>query len=151
MERKTKPFRKVAAISMMLSVVIFFGSCQKNAEAPSGASNDPASAQLETSAATSTTAAAATSFTVNLTSIKSDGGYAYKTTYPLSQSGDSNEQPKASTMRLFENGVELKPPHSVHDDIRNLGKGRFSHWGTALVFSASDNSNFVLRTITSCL
>ncbi|MEN0052964.1 MAG: pectate lyase [Mucilaginibacter sp.] len=142
MERKTKPFRKVAAVSMMLSVIIFMGSCTKNGEAPLRSSGtDSLSTQLETSAATSTTAATATSFTVNLTSIKSDGGYAYKTTYPLSKSGDSNEQPKASTLRLFENGVELKPPHSVHDDIRNLGKGRFSHWGTGLVFSASDNSN----------
>src|ERR1700754_1912674 len=132
MERKTKPFRKVAAVSMMLSVIIFMGSCTKNAEAPLRASGtDSLSTQLETSAATATTTAA-TSFTVNLTSIKSDGGYAYKTTYPLSKSGDSNEQPKASTMRLFENGVELKPPHSVHEDIRNLGKGRFSHWGTGL-------------------
>lgn len=52
-----------------------------------------------------------------------------------------------SPARLFENGTELGPSHSVHTDIGNVGKGRFSHWGNengsieALFFSASDNSD----------
>jgi hypothetical protein len=29
----------------------------------------------------------------------------------------------------------------MHDAIRNIGKGRFSHWGNDLVFSTPDNSD----------
>jgi hypothetical protein len=50
-------------------------------------------------------------------------------------------------LRLFENSKELGPAHSLHRDIRNLGRGRFSHWsnvdGTfeSLRFASSDNTN----------
>jgi SAM-dependent methyltransferase len=37
--------------------------------------------------------------------------------------------------------MEVGPPHSVHQAIRQTGGGRFSHWGYELYFSASDNSN----------
>lgn len=54
-----------------------------------------------------------------------------------------------STARIFEDGHELGPAHSIHTDIRNpaLGRGRFSHWGSqngsfeTLRFSTSDNSD----------
>ncbi len=46
-----------------------------------------------------------------------------------------------SSLRLFEDDRELGPPRAVHADIRNLGAGRFSHWGRDLRFSASDNSD----------
>lgn len=78
---------------------------------------------------------------INLIGLKSDSGYAYKLGYNLPQSGDSNAEPRVSTLRLFENGIELGPAHSVHADIRNYGLGQFSHWGTELFFSTSDNSN----------
>ncbi len=78
---------------------------------------------------------------INLIGLKSDSGYAYKIGYNLPESGDSNTAPRVSTLRLFENGVELGPAHSVHADIRNYGLGQFSHWGTELFFSTSDNSN----------
>jgi hypothetical protein len=45
-----------------------------------------------------------------------------------------------SRIQLFENGVPLGPPHALHDDIRKLGEGRFSHWGSQIYFSTSDNS-----------
>lgn len=143
MERKTKPFTRVGTVSLMLSAVVFFGSCQKNGEAPAGNMQDDSAltTSLETAAVTSTTSATSSLLTVSLTGLKSDGGYAYKIGYPLSKSGDSNSQPSVSKLRLFENGKELKPAHSDHQDIRDYGKGRFSHWGTTLVFSASDNSN----------
>ncbi|WP_183564205.1 pectate lyase family protein [Mucilaginibacter sp. SP1R1] len=139
MERKTKLFRKVAVICMMFSVILLWGSCQKNAESQNLAQD---STNLQTSAVAATTAATtATVYTVDLTGLKSDGGYSYKIGYPLSVSGDSNTAETASTLLLYENGVQLKPAHSYHDDIRNLGKGRYSHWGTTLYFSASDNTN----------
>ena len=42
---------------------------------------------------------------------------------------------------VFEDGAPLGIAHSMHDVIRNLGKGRFSHWGTGVMFSTSDNSD----------
>jgi pectate lyase len=140
MERKTTPFKKVVAAGLMLSTIILLGSCQKNGDTGLASNNVALTAASQTTAATSAVGTS-TSLAVDLTGLKSDGGYSYKIGYPLSKSGDSNTQPTASTMRLFENGVELKPPHSVHQDIRDLGKGRFSHWGTELMFSASDNTN----------
>ncbi len=51
--------------------------------------------------------------------------------------GDSVAEPQFSTLRLFEDGQEVGPAHSLHDEIRNLGGGRFSHWGTRLYLSAA--------------
>lgn len=135
MKRKTKHLKKVAVFSMVLSAIIFFGSCKKDA----GQTDLQGSAISGTSS--KSFASTVTSYTVSLTNLKSDGGYAYKIAYPLTQSGDSNTEPTVSTLRLYENGVELGPAHAVHQDIRDYGKGRFSHWGTTLYFSASDNSN----------
>jgi pectate lyase len=114
---------------------------KKNGDDPTLVQDSTALTTNSATAALATTATTGTKYTVSLTGLRSDGGYAYKIGYALSKSGDSNEQPTVSTLRLFENGVELKPPHSVHQDIRDSGKGRFSHWGTTLIFSASDNTN----------
>jgi hypothetical protein len=51
---------------------------------------------------------------------------------------DSNGR---SRLKLFEDGHELPYPHSNHDDIREYGGGRYSHWGDAVFFSSSDNSD----------
>jgi hypothetical protein len=55
--------------------------------------------------------------------------------------GDSLGNSSQSKLRLFENGREIGPGHSLHTDIRAIGQGRFSHWGNAIYFSSSDNSN----------
>jgi O-methyltransferase len=47
--------------------------------------------------------------------------------------------PFGSGVRLFEDGVELGPRVFDHDQIRNLGGGRFSHWLRYLYFSSRDN------------
>ncbi|MDB5029401.1 pectate lyase [Mucilaginibacter sp.] len=136
MKRQTKFYNKMAVISMVFSAIIFFGSCKKNGN------TSPATLSGTTlSDSTSYATTATTVYNVNLSGLRSDGGYAYHINYPLSQNGDSNTSPSVSTLRLFENGVELGPAHSVHQDIRDYGKGRFSHWGTTLYFSASDNTN----------
>jgi hypothetical protein len=56
---------------------------------------------------------------------------------------DDLEQPCRSPLRLYEDGVALGPPHSLHALLRGQGQGRFSHWGPRhiLLFSASDNSD----------
>lgn len=46
-----------------------------------------------------------------------------------------------SPIVICENDRLLGPAHSYHQDIAKDGQGRFSHWGTALVFSTSDDSN----------
>ena len=55
--------------------------------------------------------------------------------------GDSSNEPSRSQLQLFENGRPLGPSHVLHDDIRQIGGGRYSHWGRALMFSTSDNSD----------
>jgi hypothetical protein len=54
---------------------------------------------------------------------------------------DTPTGPLASRLTLFENGRKLGPPHSLHADIRESAAGRFSHWGAAVLFSASDGSD----------
>ena len=53
---------------------------------------------------------------------------------------DDPARPRRSTLALFENGKELGPPHSLHEDVVTKGKGAFSHWNGTLIFSASDNT-----------
>ncbi|QOZ70619.1 methyltransferase domain-containing protein [Bradyrhizobium arachidis] len=55
--------------------------------------------------------------------------------------GDNNSNPIASVLGLFEDGKLLGPPHSSHETIRTIGKGAYSHWGSALYFSTSDGSD----------
>ena len=46
-----------------------------------------------------------------------------------------------STLRLWENGVLLGPPHAEHAAISAAGAGAYSHWFDSLFFSASDGSD----------
>ena len=49
---------------------------------------------------------------------------------------------RPSTAVLLENGIPLPgPANAVHDEIRNLGNGRYSFWFGKVYFSASDNSD----------
>ena len=59
----------------------------------------------------------------------------------LSIDGDTLEKASRSTLALFEDGRELGPPHAQHAWIREYGGGLFSHWGSSLYFSSSDNSD----------
>jgi hypothetical protein len=69
-------------------------------------------------------------------------GHAYALVLPEGiPPGDSPEKPSRSWIRLFEDGVELRPAHSPHCDIRNEGRGAFSHWGGQLWFSSSDGTS----------
>ena len=61
--------------------------------------------------------------------------------FPYDVPSDDLGNPTASTLLLFEDGHPLGPGHSLHDEIRKEGRGRYSHWGSNLYFSASDNTN----------
>ena len=69
-------------------------------------------------------------------------GFAYFVTVPaLEDRADSGAAPTRSAFLVCENGYRLGPPHTIHADITNKGKGRFSHWLSGFIFSASDNSD----------
>jgi pectate lyase len=141
MKKNTKQLKKVTLLGIVCIGVMIAGSCKKG---ESTLTPDPpglvATEHVSMLQATSGVGASNV-LSITLTGLKSDGGYAYKIGYPLDVAGDSNSAPTISKLRLFENGKEIGPAHSVHQKIRDLGNGRFSHWGTTLIFSASDNSN----------
>ncbi len=55
--------------------------------------------------------------------------------------GDSNSHPWASSLILMENGRELGPAHTTHQEIVSGGGGAYSHWGEAILFSTSNSSD----------
>jgi SAM-dependent methyltransferase len=78
----------------------------------------------------------------SLHQIRHDAGQCWIAEVPAgSAAGDESGKPWKSTLRLFEDGKELGPWRSTHDDIRQLGLGRYSHWQDQLYFSTSDGSD----------
>jgi len=77
----------------------------------------------------------------------SDGGYSYRIYKSYGTPADNSDFRTRSTLRFFENDVEMRPAHSLGIDIRNVGLGRFTHWGLpdgrgeSILFSASDNTD----------
>ncbi len=59
----------------------------------------------------------------------------------LKLESDSSSNPYRSRLKIAENNQAFGTPHSLHADIAALGSGRFSHWGSTLYFSTSDNSD----------
>ncbi|MCX2574308.1 pectate lyase family protein [Pedobacter sandarakinus] len=137
MQRKTKLFRKVTFFSLLLTTIIFFSNCKKEF---SGAED-----VVDTTDTFSDTTKSLIGFNYSgklpAASIKAEAGFAYSFTTTVNSDGDTDTEPNKSTLKLYENGVEIGPAHSVLTDIRDVGKGRFRHWGNTLYFSASDNSN----------
>ncbi len=82
---------------------------------------------------------------INVSGAVLDAGFSYYVVQDFGILPDDGQNPTRSTLRIFENGVELNPAHSTHYDIQTIGKGRFSHWGdgsfVVVYFSASDNTN----------
>jgi len=131
MKTKALPPKKALILSLVLCALILIFSCNK-------AKNDP----IPVPTPVPVTPTDANGFTaIDLIGLKVDSGFAYKLGYHLPQSGDTEQSPYVSTLHFYENGVELGPAHATHTDIRKYGLGQFSHWGTSLLFSTSDNSN----------
>jgi len=55
--------------------------------------------------------------------------------------GELEGESHISPLILFEDSQSLGPASSTHDDIRQRGRGTYSHWNRELYFSTSDNSN----------
>lgn len=71
-----------------------------------------------------------------------DGGACWTVRLPSSiADGDTQAQPNASRLVVFEEGEVMGPPHTEHAVIRKYGGGRFSHWCDVLYFSTSDGSD----------
>jgi hypothetical protein len=54
---------------------------------------------------------------------------------------DDVDHPVASMIRLYEDGLQVGPPHASLDEIQRSGAGRYSHWEGTLYFSSSDGSD----------
>lgn len=70
-----------------------------------------------------------------------DGGHAWVARAPWRSIGDTADQPFRSTAGLYEDGVHLNHAHAPHADIRIWGRGTYSHYGSEIRFSTSDNSD----------
>lgn len=73
--------------------------------------------------------------------VKGAGVSFYKDNLSVSGDTPSSTAETASKLVLCEGNSQLGPAHAPHLDIAKEGKGRYSHWGTTLVFSTSDNSD----------
>jgi len=81
------------------------------------------------------------STTLDPKTIEHESGCCFRAIIPAFRQGDDSEYPDRSQLELFEDDRPLRPAHSLHDDIRHLGGGRYSHWGDSLYFSSSDQSD----------
>jgi chitodextrinase len=75
-----------------------------------------------------------------------DAGFSYRISQNFGTPADIVSSPLRSTLRVFENGVELTQAHADHIQIETIGLGRFSHWMDefgyeALYLSTTDNTN----------
>ena len=74
--------------------------------------------------------------------IQHDTGHCWTVALPeLAASADDSAHPVHSSLILLEHSLGIGPAHAAHDSIRNVGRGAFSHWNSALYFSTSDNSD----------
>lgn len=73
-----------------------------------------------------------------LCSIHAEKGFCYVAAIPIGSVSDSEGR---SRVTLCEDGAPLGPAHCPHTEIREKGGGRYSHWGQAIYFSTSDNSD----------
>lgn len=72
-------------------------------------------------------------------SIKAELGLAYTATLRLPREADKAGRSKCV---LYEDGKPIGSPRALHQDIRDRGKGLYSHWTPqTLYFSASDSSD----------
>ncbi|SDJ60461.1 Pectate lyase [Pedobacter sp. ok626] len=124
-------------LGIVLSTILMFSQCKKDAPVvPDLSGSNDIENSTGIGAVSNTTATA-----IDVSGATSEGGFAYAVYRDFGTTGDSNTQPTISTLRVFEDGKELGAAHTKHADIASIGKGKFSHWGNGLIFSASDNTD----------
>lgn len=82
----------------------------------------------------------ATTTTLDPARMMQDGAHAFTQRGWWFGWGDSTGQ-RRSAVRLFEDGVEMPLSHASHDDIRDVGGGRWSHWTRWLILSSTDGTD----------
>ncbi len=71
-----------------------------------------------------------------------DNGWGWHVSMPqFAHLADDTSDPYRSPLVLLEDGHPSPFAHALHDDICNIGRGRFSHWKSNLYFSSTDNSD----------
>lgn len=71
-----------------------------------------------------------------------DGGFCWTCQVEEWQDlSDTSEFPLRSPIVMTEDGVMMGPAHSLHDHVRTEGRGRYSHWGSAIYCSTSDGTD----------
>ncbi|WP_145998623.1 hypothetical protein [Methyloterricola oryzae] len=86
-------------------------------------------------------------FRIKPSQIASEVGRAYvfsmppRVGFPYSFGGDEEGTLTQSSLEILEQGQALGPSHSLHDEIRGQGGGRFSLWNGTVYFSTSDGSD----------
>ncbi|MBK1644908.1 hypothetical protein CKO25_09645 [Thiocapsa imhoffii] len=60
--------------------------------------------------------------------------------WPWQPLSDHLGNPYRSALLLFEDGVQLGPPHAEFDAVQQIGHG-YLHWGRLLIFASSDGSD----------
>lgn len=83
----------------------------------------------------------ATFGTLPASQIRKEIGHGFTAVLGPHYPGDGVEGGPPSALRLYEDAEELGPAHVAHKEIRELGRGRYSHWATSIWFSTSDNSD----------
>jgi len=72
------------------------------------------------------------------TEFTADSGHCFFFNVPKEWTSDAGG---VSAIRVLEDGQHLGPAIANHDEIRKLGEGRYSHWGSVVFFATSDNSD----------
>jgi hypothetical protein len=86
------------------------------------------------------------SIAIETSAIHHDSGFAFaiplrfSLPFPFEVAADDFGS-EGSDLQLMEDNRPLGPAHTLHDAIRTLGKGRYSHWRQDLRFSTSDNTD----------
>ncbi|WP_256010066.1 pectate lyase family protein [Desertivirga xinjiangensis] len=128
--KRTLKLKNGLAKGLLFSTVILFSQCQKE-------QND----LVPEVTVNSISAVSSQTFSLDVAAASSKGGYSYVIYKDFKTPGDTDAKKTQSILKIYENGKELGPAHSLHRDVKISGKGRFSHWGNELYFSASDNTN----------
>ena len=119
-------------MSLLLLASFLFSQCKKDE-----ALEPVNSTEVEKTTYTSSNSALKV---INLSKVTKDSGYGYHIFDWFGVGGDT-QWSQGSTLRIFENGKELGPAHTPRADVISQGKGKFSHFGNNLYFSASDNTD----------
>lgn len=79
---------------------------------------------------------------ISIASIQPRLGYAFAAHIKVNpDDADAPAHPRRSAWILLEDDLPLGPAHTLHSDIETNGRGRYSHWKDAIIFSTSDNSD----------